>query len=74
MTSRLPTVIAASALSRETPTKETPKAAETHVEERMKQLWVRIGEAVKWLRSINAGRRWLVWVNGGRKWVRGSSK
>ena len=74
MTSGLTTVTATSALSRETPTKETPKTAETHVEKRLKRLWVRIGETMKRLRSTSAGRWWLVWVGGGRKWVLGSSK
>ena len=54
--------------------KETPETAETHVEKRLKRLWVRIGETSKRLRSISAGRWWLVWVSGGRKWVLGSSK
>ena len=74
MTSGLTTVTATSALSRETPTKETPETAESHVEKRLKRLWVRIGETMKRLRSTNAGRWWLVWVSGGRKWVLGSSK
>ena len=38
MTSGLTTVTATSALSRETPTKETPETAETHVEKRLKRL------------------------------------
>ena len=74
MTSGLTTATATSALSRETPTKETPEMAETHVEKRLKRLWVRIGETLKRLRSTSAGRWWLVWVSGGRKWVLGSSK
>ena len=74
MTLGLTSVIATSALSRETPTKETPETAETHVEKRLKRLWVRIGETLKRLRSTSAGRWWLVWVSGGRKWVLGSSK
>ena len=74
MTSGLTTVTATSALSRETPTKETPETAETHVEKRLKRLWVRTGETMKRLRSTSAGRWWLVWVSGGRKWVLGSSK
>ena len=65
-----------SALNRETPTKETPEMAETHVEKRMKRLWVRTGEIMKRLKSTSAGRWWLIWVSGGRKWVlaMGSSK
>ena len=74
MTSGLTTATATSALSRETPTKETPETAEMHVEKRLKRLWVRIGETLKRLRSTNAGRWWLVWVSGARKWVLGSSK
>ena len=74
MTSGLTTVTATSALSRETPTKETPETAEMHIEKRLKRLWVRIGETLKRLRSTNAGRWWLVWVSGGRKLVLGSSK
>jgi hypothetical protein len=74
MTSDLTTAIATSALSRETPTKETPETAETHVEKLLKTLWVRIGETLKRLRSTGAGRWWLVWVSGGRKWVLRSSK
>jgi hypothetical protein len=70
----LTTVTATSALSRETPTKETPETTETHVEKRIKRLWVRTGETMKRLRSTSAGRWWLVWVGGGRKWVMGSSK
>ena len=74
MTSGLTTAIGTSALSRETPTKATPETAETHIEKRLKRLWVRIGETLKRLRSTSAGRWWLVWVSGGRKWVLGSSK
>jgi hypothetical protein len=74
MTSGLTTVTATSALSRETPTTETPETAETHVENYLKRLWVRIGETLKRLRSTSAGRWWLLWVSGGRKWVLGSSK
>jgi hypothetical protein len=74
MISGLTTATATSALSRETPTKETPETAEMHVEKRLKRLWVRIGETLKRLRSTNAGRWWLVWVSGGRKLVLGSSK
>jgi hypothetical protein len=48
--------------------------AETHIEEHLKRLWVRIGETLKLLRSTSASRWWLVWVSGGRKWVLGSSK
>jgi hypothetical protein len=59
---------------RETSTKETYETAETHVEKRLKRLWVRIGETLKRLRSTLAGRWWLVWVSSGRKWVLGSSK
>jgi hypothetical protein len=74
MTSGLTTVAATSALIRETSTKETPETAETHVEKRLKRLWVKTGETLKRLRSTSAGRWWLVRVSGGRKWVLGSSK
>jgi hypothetical protein len=74
MTSGLTTATATLALSRETPSKETPETAETHVEKRLKRSWVSIGETLKRLRSICAGRWWLVWVSGSRKWVLGSSK
>jgi hypothetical protein len=74
MTSGLTTVIATPALSGETPTKETRETAETHVEKLLKRLWVRIGETLKRLRSISAGRWRLLWVSGGRKWVLGSSE
>ena len=74
MTSGLTTMTATSAFSRETRTKETHETAETHVEKRLKRLWVRTGENTKRLRSTSAGRWWLVWVSGGRKWVVGSSK
>ena len=47
MTSGLTTVTATSALSRETPTKETPTTAEMHIENRLKRLCVRIGETLK---------------------------
>jgi hypothetical protein len=40
-----------------------------YVEKRIKLLWVRIGENLKRLRSISAGRWWPAWVSGGRKWV-----
>ena len=73
MTSGLTTATATSALSRETPTKETPETAETHIEKRLKRLWVRIGETLKWLRSTSAGRWWLIWVSGDRKRVLGTS-
>ena len=58
MTSSLTTLVAMLALSRETPTKEIPETAETHVEKHLKRLWVRIGETLKRL-----GR--LVLVDGG---------
>ena len=74
MTPGLNTAIVTSALSRGTPTKETPETPEMHVEKRLKRLWVRTGETMKRLRSISAGRWWLVWVSGGREWVLGSSK
>ena len=74
MTSGLTTVTATSALSRETPTKETPETAETHVEKRLKRLLVTPETAMKRLRWTSGGRWWLVWVSGGRKWVLGSSK
>jgi hypothetical protein len=70
----LTTATATSALSRETPTKETPETTATHVEKRLKRLWVRIVETLKRLKSANAGRWWLVWFSGGRKWVLWSSK
>jgi hypothetical protein len=68
------TATATSVLSRETPTRETHEMAETHVEKRLKQMWVRIGETLKRLRSTDAGRWRLVWVSDGRKWVLGLSK
>ena len=74
MTSGLTTATATSALNREMPTRKTPETAETHVEKRLKRLWVRTGETMKRLRSTSAGRWWLVWVSGGRTWVLGSSK
>ena len=74
MTSGLTASFVTSALSRETPTKETSETLETHVEKRLRRLWVRIGETLKRLRSTSASRWWLVWVIGGRKWVLGSSK
>jgi hypothetical protein len=74
MTSGVTTATATSALSRETPTKETPETAEMHVKKRLKRLWVKIGETLKRLRLTNAGLWWLVWVSGGLKWVLGSSK
>ena len=74
MTSGLTTMTATSALSRETPTKETPETAETHVEKRLKRLRNALGTPEKRLRSTSAGRWWLVWVSGGREWVLGSSK
>jgi hypothetical protein len=61
------------ALSRETPTKETPKTAETHVEKRLNRLWVRIGETLKRLSWTSVGRWWLAWVSGAWWWVLGSS-
>jgi hypothetical protein len=64
--SGLTTATATSAL-RETPTKETPGTAETHVEERLKRLWVSIEETLKRLRSTSAGRWWLVWLSDGPK-------
>jgi hypothetical protein len=74
MTSGLTTATATSALITETPTRETAETAETHIEKRLKRLWVRIGETLKRLRSTSAGRWWLVWVSGGRKGVLGTSK
>ena len=74
MASGLTSVTVTSALSREMSTKEKPETAETHIKERPKRLWVRIGETLKRLRSTSAGRWWLVWVSGGREWVLGSSK
>ena len=74
MTSGLTTAIATSTLSRETPTKETPETAETHIETRLKLLWVRIGETLKRLRWTSVGRWRLAWVSGARRWVLGSNK
>ena len=74
MTSGLTTVTATSALSRETPIKEMLEKAETHVEKRLKRLWVRTGDTLKRLRWTNVGRWWLAWVSGARWWVLGSSK
>jgi hypothetical protein len=68
------TTTASSALGRETPTKETLETAETHIEKRLKRLWVRIGEALKRLSWTGVGRWWLAWVSGARRWVLGSSK
>jgi hypothetical protein len=47
MTSGLTTAAATTALNLETPTKETPKTADMHVEKRLKRLWVRIGDTLK---------------------------
>jgi hypothetical protein len=63
--------VSSSALNRGTPTKTT---AETPVENRLKRLWLRIGEAMKRLRWARVGRWWLAWVSGARLWVLGSSK
>ena len=63
------TTTATSALSREMPNKGTPETAETHIEKRLKRLWVRIGQTLKWLRWTNIGLWWLLWVNGTRWWV-----
>jgi hypothetical protein len=59
---------------RDTPAKETPEIAETHIEKRLKRLWVSIGENLKRLRCTSIGRWWVAWVNGARWWVLGSSK
>jgi hypothetical protein len=67
MTSGLTTTTATSALSRETPAKDTPETHGTHVEKRVKWRSVRIGETLKRLRSTSVGRCWLVWVSGGRQ-------
>jgi hypothetical protein len=64
MTLGLTTATATSALGRETPTKETPEIPETHVEKRLKRLWVRIRETLKRLMSTSVGRWWLAWVSG----------
>ena len=74
MTSGLTASFVTSALSRETPTKETSETLETHVEKRLRRLWVRIGETLKRLRSTSASQWWLIWVSGGRKWVMGSNE
>jgi hypothetical protein len=74
MPSGLTTATATSALSRETPTKETHETAEMHIEKRLKRLCVTPETAMKRLRSTSAGRWWLVWVSGGRERVLGSSK
>ena len=55
--------------SRTTGRSEIPKTAETHVEERPKRLWVRVGEIMKRLRWTSVGRWWLAWVSGARRWV-----
>jgi hypothetical protein len=68
------TTTVTSALSRVTPTKEMPETAETHVEKRMKRLWVRMGETLKRLRWTSVGRWRLAWVGGARRWVLRSSK
>jgi hypothetical protein len=59
----LTTTTAMPEFSRETPTDQTP---ETHVQERLKRLLVRIGDTLKRLRSISVGRWWLAWVSGAR--------
>ena len=64
MTSGLTSATATAALSRETPSKETPKTVETHIEKRLKRLWVKTGETLKRLRWTSVGRWWLVWVSG----------
>jgi hypothetical protein len=74
MTSGPTIVTVTSAVSRGTSTEETPETVETHVEKRLKLLWVRIRETLKRLRSTSAGEWWLVRVIGGQKWVVGSSK
>jgi hypothetical protein len=74
MTSGLTTATVTLILSRETPTKETSETHKTHVQERLKRLWVMIGENLKRLRWTNVGRWWLAWVSGARRWVLGSSK
>ena len=74
MTSGLTSATATLALSREMPTKETLGTAETHIEKRLKRLWVRIGETLKRLRWTSVDRWWLAWVSGARGWVLGSSK
>jgi hypothetical protein len=61
-------------ISREMHTKETPGTAESHLEKRLKRLWVRIGENLKRLRCTSVGRWWLAWVSGARWWVLRSSK
>jgi hypothetical protein len=73
MASGLTSATATSALSRETPSKETPETAEMHIEKRLKRLWVRIGETLKRLRWTSVGRWWLAWVSGARRWVLESS-
>ena len=73
MTSGL-TTTATLALSRETPTKETPKTPETDIQKRLKRLSVRTRETLKRLRSASVGQWWLMWVSGARQWVLGSSK
>jgi hypothetical protein len=64
MTSGLTTATATLALRRETPTKETPETAETHIEERLKRLRNAKETPEKRMRLTNAGRWWLAWVTG----------
>jgi hypothetical protein len=73
MASGLTSATVTSAFSRETPTKETPETAETHIEKRLKRLWMRIEETLKRLRWTIVGRWWLAWVSGARRWILGSS-
>jgi hypothetical protein len=73
MTLGLVTTTAASALSRETPTKETSETPKMHVETH-ERLLVRIRETLKRRGTTSVGRWWLVWVSGGRQWVSGSRK
>ena len=53
---------------------KTLETVETHIEKRLKRLWVRIGDTLKRLRWTSVGRWWLAWVSGARRWVLGSSK
>jgi hypothetical protein len=74
MASGLTSATATSALSRERPTKGTPETAETHVEERLNRMLMRMGETLKRLRWTSVGRWWLAWVSSARRWMLGLSK
>jgi hypothetical protein len=65
MTSGLTTATATSALSRETPTKETPETAETYVEKRLKRLW---GEDQRDFETAEVDQYWSVVACMGQWW------